>query len=155
MCNIILLKQYYTNRQIKEFKQRFKLQDKLKLGYIFVYQIESIIYDLESKSLDSYDMIIIIKDFYRYDKVTLNNFLHILISAAQNKEKNIILCRNTFNHFDLKKDGYLCANELRFAMNSLGVNMNKKEAEEMVTIADSDGDGLVSFEDFVMMMREF
>lgn len=44
--------------------------------------------------------------------------------------------------------------ELRAAMASLGENLSPEEVERMMEQADSDGDGLVSFEEFAIMMSK-
>ena len=48
----------------------------------------------------------------------------------------------------------LILTELRAAMASLGENLSPEEVERMMEQADSDGDGLVSFEEFAIMMSK-
>lgn len=44
--------------------------------------------------------------------------------------------------------------ELKAAMASLGENLSPEEVDRMMEQADSDGDGLVSFEEFAIMMKK-
>ena len=48
----------------------------------------------------------------------------------------------------------LSLTELRAAMASLGEILSPEEVERMMEQADSDGDGLVSFEEFAIMMSK-
>ena len=44
--------------------------------------------------------------------------------------------------------------ELKAAMESLGEKLSSEEVERMMQQADSDGDGLVSFDEFAIMMNK-
>ena len=44
--------------------------------------------------------------------------------------------------------------ELKAAMKSMGENLSSQEVERMMEQADSDGDGLVSFDEFAIMMNK-
>ena len=45
--------------------------------------------------------------------------------------------------------------ELKAAMASLGENMSSEDVERMMNQADSNSDGLVSFEEFAAMMNKW
>ncbi|XP_006819033.1 neo-calmodulin-like [Saccoglossus kowalevskii] len=62
--------------------------------------------------------------------------------------------QETFRVFDKDNDGFISNEEIRHIMKSLGVILTEEEGEEMIKEADADGDGLVSFQDFVKMMGE-
>lgn len=42
---------------------------------------------------------------------------------------------------DMDKNGYLSADEIRIFMSRLGDQMTEQEAEDMVTVLDTNGDG--------------
>ena len=44
--------------------------------------------------------------------------------------------------------------ELKAAMESLGEKLSSEEVERMMQQADSDGDGLVSFDEFAIMINK-
>ncbi|KZV42080.1 Polcalcin Jun o [Dorcoceras hygrometricum] len=58
-----------------------------------------------------------------------------------------------FDRFDYNGDGKICPVELQQCVASMGGKMRKEEAEAAVALADSDGDGLLCFEDFVRIIE--
>ncbi|KAL9262709.1 Calmodulin-like protein [Drosera capensis] len=60
--------------------------------------------------------------------------------------------KEAFQVFDNDQNGYISSNELRQVMINLGEKLTAEEAEQMIKEADSDGDGLVNYDDFVKIM---
>ena len=60
--------------------------------------------------------------------------------------------RKAFDHFDADHDGYITSAELRKAMKKSKMLMTKAQISVMIKEADRDGDGKVSFEEFMTMM---
>ena len=56
--------------------------------------------------------------------------------------------RATFDSFDEDNNGYLSADELYGAMNALGLQCTRADAEAKLREADIDGDGVVNFDEF-------
>lgn len=56
--------------------------------------------------------------------------------------------RAAFKSYDLDRDGYITVHELKTVMLSTGEDLTDKEAQTMVDMADADGDGRVSFDEF-------
>jgi len=60
--------------------------------------------------------------------------------------------QETFAKFDTSKDGFLDADELRIALRETrGADVSLDECAEMIGSIDSDGDGVISFEEFVSL----
>ena len=57
-----------------------------------------------------------------------------------------------FKTFDLDENGTISADELKYVMTNMGENLSDNEIEEMIVEGDVDGDGLISYEEFVRMM---
>ena len=53
---------------------------------------------------------------------------------------------NIFKMLDVKGKGYIGVKELQYVTQSVGQKLSKKEIRKMISIADSDGDGKVSFD---------
>ena len=60
--------------------------------------------------------------------------------------------RKAFEHFDADHDGFISSSELRKAMKKTKINLTKSQIEVMIKEADNDGDGQVSYDEFVGMM---
>ncbi|NP_001234570.1 regulator of gene silencing [Solanum lycopersicum] len=58
-----------------------------------------------------------------------------------------------FTYFDENGDGKVSPMELRRCMKAVGGEITVEEAEMVVRLSDSDGDGLLGFEDFTKLME--
>ena len=66
------------------------------------------------------------------------------------KEEEI---QEAFNILDKERDGHISVKELKYFMRKVAhIKLSSEEAEAMIEFADSDEDGLVSFEDFVQVV---
>ena len=54
--------------------------------------------------------------------------------------------KEAFRVFDKDGHGHISADEFRFVMRNIGSQMTEEEIEEMITEADHDHDGLISYE---------
>jgi len=57
-----------------------------------------------------------------------------------------------FDVFDLDGDGFISADEFRFAMNKQGAKMQLTEVDEMIKQMEIDGDGKIGPEEFMKLM---
>ena len=60
--------------------------------------------------------------------------------------------RSSFLIFDKDGDGTIGADELASVLNNLGENSNDHDVNRMLLAADRDGDGGITFHEFVMIM---
>ena len=61
--------------------------------------------------------------------------------------------RRAFRALDKDSNGYITVRELRDWVIKLGEKLTQKEASEIVREADANGDGKISIEEFVAMMK--
>ncbi|XP_030447010.2 probable calcium-binding protein CML41 [Syzygium oleosum] len=59
-----------------------------------------------------------------------------------------------FKRFDRNGDGKMSGEELSAFFESIGESLPHREAQKVIADFDSDGDGLLKFEDFVSMMEQ-
>ncbi|EDW12859.1 calmodulin-beta [Drosophila mojavensis] len=60
--------------------------------------------------------------------------------------------REAFRVFDRENTGFIGPDQLRRVMLDLDILMQDDECEEMIRVHDVDGDGKISYEEFVQMM---
>ncbi|KAM0033799.1 putative EF-hand domain-containing protein [Helianthus debilis subsp. tardiflorus] len=61
--------------------------------------------------------------------------------------------KRVFTHLDQNGDGKLSPPELQVCMGKIGEELSLEEAEMVAELMDSDGDGLLSFEDLVEVVE--
>lgn len=69
-------------------------------------------------------------------------FLNLMAQKVQVGDAEEEL-KNAFKVFDRDGSGTISAEELRHVLTSLGENMTAAEIEEMIQMADKDGDGSI------------
>ncbi|EXB75278.1 putative calcium-binding protein CML28 [Morus notabilis] len=77
-------------------------------------------------------------------------------SLPHKKERNISSkklaeLRKVFATFDKNNDGFITKQELKDSLKNIRIFMTDKEVEDMVMKSDSNGDGLIDFEEFGML----
>ncbi|KXH60838.1 calmodulin [Colletotrichum nymphaeae SA-01] len=81
-------------------------------------------------------------------------FLNLMAQKVQVGDAEEEL-KNAFKVFDRDGSGTISAEELRHVLTSLGENMTAAEIDEMIQMADKDGDGSIDYDEFAsIMMRE-
>ncbi|XP_059309775.1 probable calcium-binding protein CML25 [Lycium ferocissimum] len=60
--------------------------------------------------------------------------------------------KDAFSVFDMDKNGSISAEELQTVLQSLGEDCSLAECRKMISGVDCDGDGMISFEEFKIMM---
>ncbi|XP_004236933.1 probable calcium-binding protein CML25 [Solanum lycopersicum] len=62
--------------------------------------------------------------------------------------------KDAFSVFDMDKNGSISAEELLTVLQSLGEDCNLAECRKMISGVDCDGDGMINFEEFKIMMAK-
>ncbi|KAF9615211.1 hypothetical protein IFM89_022473 [Coptis chinensis] len=76
-------------------------------------------------------------------------------AVVEEEEDEEVELRDAFDVFDGNKDGLITVEELRSVLCSLGLKKGIKfeDCEEMIKKVDMDGDGMVNFDEFKLMMK--
>ncbi|RZC93594.1 hypothetical protein C5167_007633 [Papaver somniferum] len=72
-------------------------------------------------------------------------------SRNSNKEDRF---KEVFRYFDGDGDGKISSLELRSYFESIGESLSHDEVQSVINDLDSDGDGLLSFQDFMVLMMK-
>ncbi|CAK9143770.1 unnamed protein product [Ilex paraguariensis] len=141
-----------SEKQVTEFREAFFMIDKDSDGLITMEELEVVIQSLhEHPTKEEIQEMINEVDPDGNGTIDFEDFLGIM--ARKMKQDNVAEeFKEAFKVFDRDQDGYISALELREVMINLGERLTDEEAEQMIREADLDGDGLVSYEEFVRMM---
>ncbi|CAH8265521.1 unnamed protein product [Arabidopsis lyrata] len=159
-----------TYEQISEFKEAFRVFDKNGDGVITRKELGTVMRSLgqnltQAELQDAMNEVDIdgdgTIDFPEFVCVMAGNLSHDQVPPRQTKktmvdyqltDDQISEFKEAFRVFDKNGDGYITVNELRITMSSLGENQTKAELQDMINEADADGDGTISFPEFVCVM---
>lgn len=143
-----------TQEQKNDIKEAFDLFDTEGVGKIDVKELKVAIRALgfEPKKEEIKRMIAEI-DKEDTGKLSFDNFVTLMsMKMAERDSKEEIM--KAFRLFDEENTGVIDYEKLKRVSQELGENLTDEELQEMIEEADRDGDGLVTQEDFVRIMRK-
>ena len=131
------------------------------------------IFDVESDgSIDSKQLIILMNSLKQYpskkeldkileefnidknDLIYFNQFLKIMAKRLKDiKEDEDRHLKNLFSSLDRNNNGLISIHEIRYIVTHSSENISEKDIETIMKEADTDGDGLISFEEFMTIMK--
>ncbi|XP_059484906.1 calmodulin-beta-like isoform X1 [Neocloeon triangulifer] len=141
-----------TEDQVAEFKEAFMLFDKDEDGTITMAELGVVMRSLGQRPSETElrDMVNEV-DQDGNGTIEFNEFLQMMskkMRGADNEEE----LREAFRVFDKNNDGLISSIELRHVMTNLGEKLSDEEVDDMIKEADLDGDGMVNYEEFVMIL---
>lgn len=86
-------------------------------------------------------------------KLSYEEFLHIMTAKMSEKDSKEEVLR-AFRLFDDDDTGKISFKNLKRVAHELGENLTDEEIQEMIDEADKDGDGEISQEEFLKIMRK-
>jgi len=91
--------------------------------------------------------------------ISFAEFAQLVLPSARDKVSQLKKSFSTpndvqaaFNRFDVNRDGKISCEELRNGLTSSGLRMNDQEVMTVFAIADVDGDGEISLNEFLALM---
>eukprot|EP00058_Branchiostoma_floridae_P012545 XP_002598033.1 hypothetical protein BRAFLDRAFT_280720 [Branchiostoma floridae] len=90
-------------------------------------------------------------DLDKTEKINFLEFLTVMEKRTEKTDASVVISE-AFRTFDTNGDGHLSVEELRHVMTCLGQPMTDEEVENMIRLADMDGDGKINYAEFTAMM---
>ena len=150
-------------------RKAFTYFDKNRDGKLTIKEFKSVMHDLGYKSVDKRFIRQMFAEATRkgnghtltYDEFV--QFLRSKFSFTTDEDVNLLPSTNAqfdietlFNCYDLDKNGYIEPKELRKVMKRLtGEKLSKRDIEEMINVADKNGDGLLDKTEFALLCSAF
>ena len=139
-----------SKEQIADFREAFSLFDHDENGSISHFELGTVLQALgqtpsQNELLDMINEV----DVDGNGFVEFAEFVILMTNKVKEmtKEEEIT---EAFNVLDKEKDNHISVKELKYFMRKVAhIKLSSEEAEAMIEFADSDEDGLVSFDDFV------
>merc|ERR1712025_1057520 len=85
--------------------------------------------------------------------IDFNEFLEMMTTKMSEKDSREEILK-AFRLFDADETGFITLKNLRRVAKEIGENMTDEELQEMIDEADRDGDGQVSEEEFLRIMKK-
>ena len=143
-----------TEDEILEIKEAFDLFDTDGTGAIDPKELKAAMVSLgfEAKNQTIYQMISDL-DADGNGAIEFRDFLDMMTARMSDKDTREDI-EKVFRLFDDEKTGRITIKNLRRIAQELGETMDDAELNEMIERADSDGDGLVTLDDFYNIMTK-
>lgn len=138
--------------QRDELKEAFGIYDINKDGVITTRELGTVLRQLGHNPTEA-EILEMIKELDKDSNGTIsfNEFTLLMADKMKNMDTEDDV-RDAFRVFDVNGIGLISAQELRHVVTNLGEKLSDEEANEMIRVADADGDGLINYNDFINMM---
>lgn len=143
-----------SDQQLAEFREAFMLFDRDGDNAISVDELGTVMRSLgQNPTLAEVAQIIAEVDSDSSGSMSFPAFVQMMSTQARNVDHNQELLE-AFRVFDHNGDGFVCAQELRHLMTTLGDLLPAEEVDEMIREAGGNGDGRIKYADFAKVMQE-
>nr|XP_037276736.1 calmodulin-A-like [Rhipicephalus microplus] len=138
---------------IAELREAFALFDKKGSGTISTKELGNVIRALGQNPTEAElkDMIAEV-DTNGNGTVGCSEFIAMMNKKARTADTEDEM-REAFRVFDRDGNGFITAAELQQVMSTLGENLTDEEVDNMIRVADMDGDRQINCEEFVALMK--
>jgi calmodulin len=141
-----------TEEQVAELREAFSAHDRDGDGRITLQELRQTLEELGDEPADVELKGLLVKaDADGNETIELAEFLAFMGRRLRGRGAQDEI-REAFDAFDRNRDGLVSIDELLQVMERLGEKMTRQEAEASLQRADSDGDGQLTYEEFVAFM---
>ena len=142
-----------TKEMIAEFKEVFSIFDENGDGGIKLKDVKNVLVCLGQKpSNKELEEMLHEMDIDGNGLIQFSEFL-ILVEKKMKQANDSDKHGEVFKLFDKDGRGFISARDLEYVMINLGEKLTSDELEEMVNMADTTGDGHITYTEFVTMMN--
>ena len=149
-----------SEKEIAKIKRSFLELDEDGSGEISVQELRSILKDPKLNMTEE-DVNKLMKDFDLDGNGTID-ICEFLILMSSRKNRNLIhraivirtSIRKAFNNLDLDGNGYITKKEFKSVMRKQRGKFSEKQLDEMLKEADTNGDGKIDYDEFVVSMTK-
>ncbi|KAE8667283.1 putative calcium-binding protein CML25 [Hibiscus syriacus] len=142
----------FAQTQLQEIEGVFKTLDANGDGKISALELGSILRSLGQRPSDE-ELDEMIKEFDADGDgfIDFNEFIELNTRGIDHEEvlENL---KDAFSVYDIDGDGSISAEELHEVLQSLGDECSIAECRKMISGVDNDGNGMIDFEEFKVMM---
>ena len=145
--------QNLSEQEICELREAFNIFDKDSDGAIALDKLILLLKSLK-QNLTQNEIKELAETFGNL-KINFNQFL--IIMAKRIQKKNIDedkYFRSLFDVMDRNKNGKISLEEIKYLISHSNVDISDEDIKFLTKEADSDGDGLISYDEFLIFMKD-
>ena len=145
--------QNLSEQEICELREAFNIFDKYSDGAIALDKLILLLKSLK-QNLTQNEIKELAETFGNL-KINFNQFL--IIMAKRIQKKNIDedkYFRSLFDVMDRNKNGKISIEEIKYLISHSNVDISEEDIKFLTKEADSDGDGLISYDEFLIFMKD-
>ena len=144
-----------SEQEICELREAFDIFDDDSDGSISKEKLHLLLSSLKQFLTESeYNKLIETTGMNNTDRIDFNQFLIIIAKKTQNNQANDEKhLRKLFDELDKNHNGRISIQEIRYIVTHSNENISEQEIEFLIEKADDDGDGLISFDEFLAFME--
>ena len=144
-----------SEQEICELHEAFNIFDIESAGSIGTENLVLLLNSLkQNPTKEELDKMIKEIDVNNEGQIYFNQFLKIMAKRLKNrKEDENKYLKSLFSTLDRNNNGLISIHEIRYIVTHSTGNISENDIETIMKEADTDGDGLISFEEFMMIMQ--
>ena len=131
----------------KDIRESFSLYDRDGNGSISLIELHEVLRNLGEKVTDDeINQIIRMADQDGDGEIDYDEFVELRRKLKGDEKEDL---RKAFDVFDQDGNGSISQVELKIVLDKIGIEMSEAELKRTMSEADTDGDGEISFTEFV------
>jgi len=146
---------YFNADQVADFRECFKLFDKDGNGALPCRELATVMRSLgpNPTDIELRDMLKSLnKDINA--NVSFEEFMGLMKGQFQKGLGTEEDLRDAFKTFDKDNKGFVTVNELKAILTSIGDRLTGEEVEDLMKMADLDGDGKMNYSEFAKILAK-